>query len=182
MYTLIACKLRCWSTCTLKPYAWPILNFPCSRRWNITQTACALFWVESPTQRQRITSHTAQGCFCWWPYTLALHYTLHRLRQWANSVGYYCMSVWLWSSLAQVLLFYYHILNEWAGGAGKSGRPCWIKWATLALFAVCLSWVEPSVSLERRCEWLWRLTLCVTVHCKGVRVGVGESGLCRQVV
>lgn len=117
---------------------------------------------------------------CW--HSTGGHYTLHRLRQWANSVGYYCMSVWLWSSLAQVLLFYYHILNEWAGGAGKSGRPCWIKWATLALFAVCLSWVEPSVSLERRCEWLWRLTLWVTVHCKGVRVGLGERGLCRQVV
>lgn len=182
MYTLIACKLRCWSTCTLKPYAWPILNFPCSRRWNITQTACALFWVESPTQRQRITSHTAQGCFCWWPYTLALHYTLHRLRQWANSVGYYCMSVWLWSSLDRgVTLPLSH--------TERVSWKCWEEWAAMldkmsnsCSFVVWLSWVEPSVSLERRCEWLWRLTLCVTVHCKGVRVGVGESGLCRQVV
>lgn len=156
MYTLIACKLRCWSTCTLKPYAWPILNFPCSRRWNITQTACALFWVESPTQRQRITSHTAQGCFCWWPYTLALHYTLHRLRQWANSVGYYCMSVWLWSSLDRgVTLPLSHTervswkcWEEWAAMLDKVSNSCSFCGVSELSWAISKPWEEMWVTVE----------------------------------
>lgn len=148
------------------------LPVPCSE-WNCPHRDKA----SHPTQLK-----AASPCdlTCW--HSTGGHYTLHRLRQWANSVGYYCMSVWLWSSLDRgVTLPLSH--------TERVSWKCWEEWAAMldkmsnsCSFVVWLSWVEPSVSLERRCEWLWRLTLWVTVHCKGVRVGVGESGLCRQVV
>lgn len=91
---------------------------------------------------------------CW--HSTGGHYTLHRLRQWANSVGYYCMSVWLWSSLDRgVTLPLSHTervswkcWEEWAAMLDKVSNSCSFCGVSELSWAISKPWEEMWVTVE----------------------------------